>query len=65
MLGYNFQYLLDLKDQEDNTYELDRIIHAVDTRITDAKPSMLFHIVPILYSIAIATGTAVYVYALL
>jgi len=65
MQPYNFQYLLDLNDRDDDSYELKKIIHAVDLSISKAEPNMLFHIVPILYSVAITSGIAVFAYSLI
>ena len=65
---YNFQYLLDIFHAENKNYELSKIMNAVDKEITGktaSNNSYLFHLVPIMYCSAIATGLSVYIYKLL
>lgn len=64
MPEYNFQYLLNLHKEPELSYELRRIVNAVDKNLSDYKPNYLFHLVPILYSIVIASGLGIFVYTL-
>ena len=58
---YNFQYLLDLNDK---TYELKRIVDTIDMHISQAKTPYIFHLVPILYSVAFTSGLTYFLYSL-
>lgn len=59
---YNFKYLLNISEQSDTSYELQRIMNAVDQHLSDYKQNHLFHIVPIVYTIVMTSGLAVFVY---
>jgi hypothetical protein len=62
MTQYNFQYLLDVNNSD--SYERNKIIDKVDEAITDYKSPLVFHLVPILYSMTIASGMGVFIYSL-
>lgn len=65
---YNFQYLLDISKSDENNHELNRIITAVDTQVSGSQAteySYLFHLVPILYSVAITSGLCVWTYKIM
>lgn len=62
---YNFQYLLDFYNQEDTNdykgYELHRIRNAIDNHVSNVSPNYIFHLVPVLYSIALFCGISTFV----
>ena len=60
-MDYNLNYLIDIKDDYDN-FETNKIIRLLNMKIDNNKPNILFHLVPILYSIAFLSGTCIYVY---
>jgi hypothetical protein len=62
MSEYNFQYLLDVRNAK--SYESNKIINKVDEAVSNYKTPLVFHLVPILYSITIASGLGVFIYNL-
>lgn len=71
--AYNFQYLMRLYDSMDTRmnrvqqYELDKIIDTIDDCMNadDTHYKRLFHIVPVLYTIAFVLGSCSYIYMLI
>lgn len=71
MMEYNFQYILDLYNTTDDSYEKNKLMHMVDTSVTNvtnvtkydqtSDRRMLFHTVAIMYSFTFITGLSVYV----
>ena len=65
---YNFQYLLDISKSDDLNHELNKIMSRLDKEITGKEQnanSYLFHLVPILYYMTIATGIVVMAYKII
>lgn len=65
---YNFQYLLDICHSDNSNYELNKIMTTVDREITGTQASAhsyLFHLVPILYSIALTSGLGIWIYKIM
>ncbi len=61
-MEYNLNYLIDIKD-DDNNCELNKIINTLDRKISKKNENQfLFHMVPILYSLAFISGFGVYIY---
>jgi len=60
-MDYNLNYLIDIKDDNDN-FETKKIIRLIDMKISNFKSNIIFHIVPIIYSIAFISGSCVYIY---
>ncbi len=70
-MDYNFQYLLDLYHDDnanksiEHSYELNKIINRVDHVVDESDDTALFHIVPVLYSMAFFVGTLIMIYKIL
>ena len=66
-IEYNFEYLMGLTKSDEKTHELNKIINAVDKHVTDSSKDsiLLFHIVPILYSITLFSGLSILVYKII
>jgi len=62
MTEYNFQYLLDLCHYDDRIYEYNKIMNKVDENISNTNTPLIFHLVPIMYSITFFTGLSVFIY---
>ena len=60
-MDYNLHYLIDIKDDADNI-ELNKIMNVLDRRISNYRNHQLFHLVPILYSLAFVSGLGVFAY---
>ena len=63
---YNIQFLKDLYDDtDDNSYEKRRIIDEIDSNISPKKPSFIFHLVPLVYSLTLTTGFTIFLYKIM
>jgi hypothetical protein len=64
-MDYNFQYILDLHNSDETSYEKEKIIHMIDRKLSQYDQTndrkMLFHIVPIVFSFTILSGLVVFV----
>ena len=71
--AYNFQYLMRLYDGDSRDfsraqkYELDKIIDRLDECVDadETHYKRLFHIVPVLYTMAFIIGSCSYIYILI
>jgi hypothetical protein len=62
-MEYNFAYIMNLYNSERECYEKDRLINAIDAKISNYVPKAnLHHIVPILYTLTFITGLTVFAY---
>lgn len=64
MTQYNLKYLLSIADK-DESYEQNAIINNLDRHISAIKTPFIFHLVPIVYSLAFFSGLSVFVYKLM
>jgi len=66
---YNIQFLTDLfEDVDDNSYEKLKIIDEIDSnisQISQKKSSIVFHLVPIVYSLTVITGFTIFLYKIM
>ncbi len=64
MTEYNFQYLLDLCHFDDKMFEYNKIMNKVDENISNTKTPLVFHLVPVMYSMTLFTGLSVFIYTI-
>ncbi len=66
-IEYNFEYLVDLAKSDEHNHELSKIINTVDKNVTNSSKDsvLLFHIVPILYTITIISGFTILLYKII
>jgi hypothetical protein len=62
MSEYNLQYLFDLCHNNSKTYEYQKVMHKIDAKISNIKTPIVFHLVPILYSMTFIIGMSVFGY---
>ena len=63
---YNIQFLTNLyNDTDDNSYEKLKIIDELDSKISQKNYKFIFHIVPIMYTLAITTGFTTFLYKIM
>jgi hypothetical protein len=62
MSEYNLQYLFDLCHNDDKRYEYEKVMNKIDDNISNTKTPIVFHLVPILYSMTFLIGMSVFGY---
>lgn len=62
-MDYNFNYLTNLYNNDENSYEKEYIINSINNKFQkENKYSYLYDIVPILYISTFIIGTTTYIY---
>lgn len=62
-MDYNFNYLTNLYNNNENSYEKEYIINSINNKFQkENKYSYLYDIVPILYISTFIIGTTTYIY---
>lgn len=64
-MNYNVQYLTELDSDENNSYEKNKLMSVIDKSVSNVKDKALFHIVPIVYTIACFSGICVFAYKII
>lgn len=64
-MNYNVQYLTELSSDDNDSYEKHKVMRVIDKKISNVQDRALFHIVPIMYTIACFSGFCVFAYKII
>lgn len=61
-MEYNLQFILDVFDGQDDVYEKQKIINAIDKKTSRIVTPLVFHLVPVLFSFTILSGMTIFLF---
>lgn len=64
-MNYNIQYLTQIYSDENDSYEKNKLMSVIDKKISNVNDRAIFHIVPIMYTIACFSGFCVFAYKII
>lgn len=62
---YNIDFVSKLRDKDDDDYEKLKIMNKIDKAISGKTPFLLFHMVPIFYTMTFICGISVFIYKIM
>lgn len=61
-MEYNLQFILDVFDGQDDVYEKQKIMNAIDKKTSRIVTPLVFHLVPVLFSFTILSGMTIFLF---
>lgn len=64
-MNYNIQYLTEMCSDDNDSHEKNKLMRKIDNAVSNMKNKSLFHIVPVVYTIAFFSGFCVFAYKII
>lgn len=64
-MNYNIQYLTEMRTDDNDNCEKHKLMERIDSAVSNVKNKILFHIVPVLYTIVCFSGCCVFTYKII